>query len=144
MTMTRFSGGCLCGEVRYEVEADPAFSGFCHCRDCQRTTGGGHSAIAAFPAAAIRVTRGETTKYRSTGSSGGAVTREFCGRCGSALFSHAELSGPLMMVTAGTLDDSTGLAPYVHIFGKDRQPWDHVPPDHTVFELTPPRPPAGA
>jgi hypothetical protein len=36
-TMT---GGCQCGRVRYSVEADPAEAYLCHCKMCQRATGG--------------------------------------------------------------------------------------------------------
>jgi hypothetical protein len=37
---TSFSGGCACGALRYECEMDPVFSWNCHCRDCQRASGG--------------------------------------------------------------------------------------------------------
>ena len=33
-------GGCHCGALRYRVTAAPKDSGYCHCTDCQRTTGG--------------------------------------------------------------------------------------------------------
>ncbi|MGE5302839.1 MAG: hypothetical protein ACM3TN_05890 [Alphaproteobacteria bacterium] len=33
---TAFTGGCLCGAVRYECSADALFMGNCHCRDCQK------------------------------------------------------------------------------------------------------------
>jgi hypothetical protein len=139
--MAKFTGGCLCGDVRYEVDADPAYSGFCHhCVDCQKAGGTGHSAIAAFPRDAVRVTKGATTKYESAGGSGGPVTREFCARCGSRLFSGSTTAGPLMMVSAGTLDDPNALNLAFHIFGKDRLAWDHIDPGHTVFDHLPPRP----
>ena len=33
-------GGCACGAIRYELLADPMIVHACHCRDCQRITGG--------------------------------------------------------------------------------------------------------
>ena len=35
----KHSGGCLCGEVRFEVEGKPSFVGVGHCKDCQLRTG---------------------------------------------------------------------------------------------------------
>ena len=49
--MANITGGCLCGRVRYTVTGEPAFSGLCHCRNCQRCTGSAFEALIAFPAA---------------------------------------------------------------------------------------------
>ena len=43
-----FTGGCLCGAVRYECTADAIFMGNCHCRDCQKASGGAYEAASAF------------------------------------------------------------------------------------------------
>src|SRR5439155_7686682 len=33
-------GGCACGAVRYRLTAEPLIVHACHCRDCQRLSGG--------------------------------------------------------------------------------------------------------
>ena len=33
-------GGCACRTVRYKLTASPLIVHACHCRDCQRLTGG--------------------------------------------------------------------------------------------------------
>ncbi len=71
--MTKFTGGCQCGAIRFEASGDPLFAGHCSCRDCQMASGTGHSTIAAFPESALKVT-GVTTKYTSAGGSGQPVT----------------------------------------------------------------------
>jgi hypothetical protein len=35
----KIEGGCLCGKVRYSADAEPAFVGVCHCKNCQKGTG---------------------------------------------------------------------------------------------------------
>lgn len=37
--MAPYSGGCLCGALRYRVTAEPLTLYACHCTDCQRRTG---------------------------------------------------------------------------------------------------------
>ncbi|NAZ37718.1 GFA family protein [Rubellimicrobium sp. CFH 75288] len=74
-------GRCLCGAVAVRVNGlhDPRM-GACHCRMCQRWTGGvflGFSAVAG----AVTVT-GETRSFRSSPFS----ERGFCPRCGSHLW----------------------------------------------------------
>ena len=44
-----FEGGCLCGAVRYTCNAEPVFAGHCHCVDCRRSSGTGHSGLDPFP-----------------------------------------------------------------------------------------------
>jgi hypothetical protein len=65
------SGGCACGAVRFECEADPVFMLNCHCRDCQRANGSAYAAILAVPRASMRL-RGEPRYHGVVGSSGKA------------------------------------------------------------------------
>ena len=36
-----YTGGCACGEIRYEISDEPMVMNDCHCRDCQRKSGTG-------------------------------------------------------------------------------------------------------
>ena len=53
---TPFTGGCACGAVRYECAAEPVMTGNCHCRDCQKATGGAFVPALAVPTAALKIT----------------------------------------------------------------------------------------
>lgn len=59
---TNFTGGCACGAIRYEVSAEPIVMFNCHCRDCQKTTGGPYTPVMYVPASAFKITKG-TPKY---------------------------------------------------------------------------------
>ena len=63
--MASVTGGCLCGRVRYTATGEPAFSGICHCRNCQRYTGSAFETVIAFPTAAISV-HGELKTYNDS------------------------------------------------------------------------------
>ena len=54
--VAKLTGGCTCGAVRYEAEADVEFSFNCHCRKCQRATGAGHASAFALPVDAVKIT----------------------------------------------------------------------------------------
>ena len=49
-----FTGGCRCGNVRYECTAEPIATLHCHCRDCQYASGGAFATVLLVPAAALR------------------------------------------------------------------------------------------
>ena len=56
--MTRYTGGCLCGAVRYSVDAEPLPGRqlLCHCVDCQKHTGTAFLSAMAFPSDAVAIT----------------------------------------------------------------------------------------
>jgi hypothetical protein len=66
-----FAGGCVCGAVRYECSAEPIMMFKCHCRDCQRVTGGGFVAGLLVPAAAFRLTKGQLRYHFTPSLAGG-------------------------------------------------------------------------
>ena len=119
--MADMTGGCLCGQVRYAVTGEPAFSGLCHCRNCQRYTGSAFEPFIAFPAASLSMT-GEFKTYEHTGDSGRPVHRRFCPNCGSGVI-NVDILHDLMLVLAGTLDDPTVFAPTMELFCGSAQPW---------------------
>jgi hypothetical protein len=43
--MPQITGGCLCGVVRFSANAEPAFVGICHCKDCQKFSGSAFAVV---------------------------------------------------------------------------------------------------
>lgn len=131
------TGQCLCGAVSYVIKSGPVRMGQCHCSDCQRATGTGHSSMAFFPADQVKI-KGETTGYASTGESGNIVTRHFCPVCGSRVFNLNSGRPGVVAITAGSADDSSWFTPQGVIFTKQRPSWDMTSADLPNFETTPP------
>ena len=82
----KHTGGCLCGEVRFEVEGKPSLVGLCHCRYCQLRTGSAFGISVYFPITSVNVISGDFDKYSYDTASGGKVEVERCKTCGSSLF----------------------------------------------------------
>ena len=133
---TNFKGSCLCGAVHYECNADPFFMGNCHCRDCQKASGGAYDPCVGLPAAALKVAG--PIKYHDTkADSGGTLTRGFCSDCGGRLFGKSSAMPDLAMITAGSLDDPSQYKPSMDIFTSSAQPWDFMNPDIPKFPKMP-------
>lgn len=131
-----FEGGCLCGDIRYESASDPLMTVYCHCRNCQKASGGAFSTNVMVPADAFAVTQGEVSRYDDTADSGNVVVREFCGRCGSAIVSRLP-DGGMAVVKAGTLDDPSGLQPGMSIWEDSALPWALKAAGLTTFSKNP-------
>jgi hypothetical protein len=122
------SGGCACGAIRYDADAEPVFMVNCHCRDCQRASGSAYEAFIMFPKAAVHI-HGKL-RYRSTvGDAGQAVARGFCPNCGSRVATELERLPELLGVQAGSLDDPSRYELVMDLFVASAQPWDHMSPD---------------
>jgi len=78
-----FTGSCLCGAVRFELNAPPSELLRCHCRMCQKAHGAEFATFARFAHDDWRIIAGEDdiAEYRSSS----AARRTFCRQCGSAL-----------------------------------------------------------
>ena len=129
---TPFTGGCACGAIRYEVNADPIVMFNCHCRDCQKTSGGPFTPVFYVPAKAFNITKGTPTYHGTTSEMIGHNQRGFCPECGSRLFGGKTDFG--QGIAASSLDDPSLYKPQHEIWTSDAQPWDHMDPKLPKFE----------
>jgi hypothetical protein len=136
------TGRCLCGRCAYEIDGDPVIVAHCHCLDCQRLGGAGHTTGAMFPEAGLRL-RGGAATYELTSEAGNTVTRTFCPSCGSPLFGKNTGMPGFMTVAVGTLDQPDDLVPQVAVFARTRRPWDVMDAGLTSFDAQPKWSPAG-
>jgi hypothetical protein len=135
--MTKLTGGCLCGRVRYILEAEPFLTVVCHCKSCQKQSGSPFSVDLVVPASAVAV-RGTTKTFHETGDSGKLVERRFCPECGSALISWGALMPDALFIKAGTLDDPSWVSPTMELYCDSAQPWVKLSGELTKFPKMPP------
>jgi hypothetical protein len=103
------SGGCLCGAVRFEADLTTHEFGACHCDMCRRWTG---SALLGLTVPQANVTWHGAEHIARIQSSDWAE-RAHCAQCGSPLYYHVTLDGPMsanLELPIGLLDDASGLS----------------------------------
>jgi hypothetical protein len=105
----RATGRCLCGAVSYAVHGPLRDVLVCHCSVCRRT----HGHEAAYAACAREHLAVEGQQELRWHEHDGA-RRAFCERCGGRLFWERP-DRPTISITAGTLDEPTGLRTLGHI-----------------------------
>ena len=131
-------GGCLCGAVRYEIEADaPLGARYCWCRVCQYLGAGTGAVSALFRTQDVAVS-GPLTDYVCQADSGSTMHRRFCARCGTDVFSEAEERPTVIFVRAGTLDDPNQATPTATIWTKSAPKWACFDPSLPEVEGHPP------
>ncbi len=116
--MTRITGGCQCGAVRYALSSVPTAPDLCHCRMCQKATGGAFLAAGGVPRADFAWTRGTPGTFHSSS----VAARDFCAACGTPL-TFRYLDKDRISVTLGSLDVPATIAPVEQVGIESRMPW---------------------
>ena len=109
-------GGCHCGAIRYRIEGPPPESGYCHCRDCQQTSGSAAQVWMDVEIGNFKLTKGTPSIYKSSEMG----RRNFCSKCGSQLFFSSIDEPDFVFPHVGCLDDPNLVRPASHIW-TDRQ-----------------------
>ncbi len=106
--MTRLTGGCQCGAVRFAVEEEAVgTASICHCRMCQKAFGSFFAPLVSVDPGALAWTRGEPRRWRSSNH----VRRGFCADCGTPL--TYEPDGDWPAIAIGAFDRPERLAPAI-------------------------------
>lgn len=132
-----YTGGCLCGALRYQAQGEPLYAGLCYCTDCQKASGSGFIPFMGFASSAVRFS-GETLKFTSQSANGRNAVRNTCPVCGSLVFGGVAGEDDSFTLYAGTLDDPSTFQPRIAIFARSRPAWAVIPPGLTIFEAMPP------
>jgi len=133
--MAAIIGGCLCGNVRYEITADPMMAAHCYCSDCRKTTGSAMASVLLVPKDAFRLSKGELKYFAVKGDSGNEISRGFCANCGSGIVS--KLAMPMVAVKAGSLDDQSKFKPMMNIYKASASAWAPINSGLQSFDKMP-------
>src|SRR3979411_1156232 len=112
---TPFLGRCACGAIRYECTAEPVLMLHCHCRDCQRSSGGPFSSFVIVPTEAFKVPQGSLGFHDSPSEAGGKTHRGFCPDCGSPIVVNADAAPQFAAIRTASLDDPSWFNPHMDV-----------------------------
>ena len=115
------AGGCQCGAVRYRMIVEPTGVNICHCRMCQKASGGPFMAFGGVRVSDFVVTSGAIATFASSN----IAERGFCAKCGTPL-TYRGVGSDRVSVTLGSLDDPGAAEPRTQLCVESKVRWlDH-------------------
>ena len=124
--MQTHTGSCLCGVVRYRIDAPINAVSHCHCKMCRKAHGAAFASYAGVPLDAFHLLSGKDQLgvYHSSEH----VTRTFCIRCGSNL-QFVDNREHELGVAVGTLDSPLPPPTQSHIYVGSKAGWYEIADD---------------
>ena len=122
----KYTGGCMCGAVQYELECESTWNVYCHCKSCRKHTGAPVSGLVTCLPDQVRWTSGDRSLYESSPGR----FRSFCRDCGTSLTWEAEVKGNTWLaIHISTLDNPEDFPPTEHVFHGHAISWFDVNDD---------------
>jgi hypothetical protein len=132
-TLSESGASGKAGAVHYRLGDKPMFIQCCHCRNCQKQSGGPFVINGMIERDRIEITAGAPTPHEMKTDSGYPHDIWRCDDCGSALWSDYGRRGTLVFLRVTTLD--APLTPDAHIFTRSKLPWVSLPEGMRAFEI---------
>ena len=119
----KIDGGCHCGRISFEAEAEPGTVAVCHCLDCQTLSGSPYRAVAPARAETF-VIRGVPKVYVKVAESGNKRAQAFCPDCGSPIYAADPVNPAIFSIRLGAIRQRRELgAPARQIWCDSALPW---------------------
>jgi len=130
---TPYTGSCLCGSIKYEVDEIEPRMGHCHCSMCRKFHGAAFATLGEAKMENFRWIEGHALLACYKASNG--TVRQFCKLCGSSMtFTPSDDTGELVEFSLGTLDSEIDLRPDAHIFVDSKANWSDISDDLPQYE----------
>lgn len=113
--MTKLTGQCLCGDVKFEADGEPSIMANCHCTDCRITSGTAYATLVFIEKEDVKIT-GKTSTFDHKVDSGNVLTKHFCPRCGSQMFGENAARPTSIGLRGGTINEQELVKPAFNVF----------------------------
>ncbi|KFY15299.1 hypothetical protein V492_02093 [Pseudogymnoascus sp. VKM F-4246] len=120
-----YTGSCKCSTIKIEMQGEPDMLGLCHCTNCRKSTGSTYSTNAIFDKSKFTIISGEPKVYEVQGGSGNPAFVNFCGNCGSTMWTKSPLRPDIVVIKVGILDGDAleKMAPKLETFTSRKPSW---------------------
>lgn len=109
-----WTGGCLCGAIRYRASEAPHWASYCHCSMCRKVSGAPFTSFVEFRRGVVEWS-GERASYVSSDG----ICRRFCSTCGSSLTFEAD---GMVFIALGSLDAPERVQVERHCYTRSKLP----------------------
>jgi len=134
--MTKFTGNCMCGQLSFVAEGEPAMQANCHCEDCRKTSGAAYSTFVFMMTDNVDIS-GTANTFNHTADSGAVLTKHFCGECGSPFASTHEARHGMIGIRAGIINEHDIVKPQANVFASGKLDCTILDPDIPAFDKMP-------
>jgi hypothetical protein len=127
-----YTGGCLCGKVRYQISAKLEDMVYCHCSLCRKAQGSAFASNANIDKKHFQFTAGEDqlTAYEALPGH----HKYFCKHCGSPIISSNVAHPDKFRVRVGTIETDINERPVAHIYASSKANWENICDDLPQFD----------
>lgn len=133
--ITMYSGSCLCGTVRIEIEGGISDIIHCHCSLCRKNSGTAFATNGFIQASGFRIISGADNIQCYEFKPG--RKRHFCRTCASPIYSSNAQDPSRLRLRLGLLDSDIIERPIAHNFVTSKANWEDLDarlPRHDGFE----------
>jgi hypothetical protein len=127
-----YSGSCLCGAVKFEINGEIQDIIHCHCSQCRKAQGTAFATNGNVNKNDFTFLSGENnlTGYEFTHGQ----TKYFCKTCGSPIMSKTISKPNQIRVRLGTIISDIDEKPKAHIFVTSKANWENIADDLPQYE----------
>lgn len=127
-----YSGGCLCGAVRFEIHGGIRNIVKCHCSRCRRAQGSAFATNGVVRAEDLCMLSGADALSGYESSPG--QVQYFCRTCGSPIMSRSDARPDEVRIRVGSINSDIMERPIAHIFVTSKANWDEITDDLPQYE----------
>jgi hypothetical protein len=121
------TGGCQCGEVRYELTGAPQVTYVCHCRECQKQSASAFGISVMVRGADVRLLKGQLQRWTRSTDTGRTLACFFCTNCGSRVWHGDKDRADEISIKGGSFDEPVDLTDAIHIWTARKLPGVIIP-----------------